>query len=114
MCGVRKSVESFNAWLGHPASTIPVTRATEYAFCIPVQCQACRTNVIVLLVHRKGDKLQLVGRSEFEEVEVPQYIPKAQTQFYSQALIALNSGQVLPALFLLRTLIEQHMRTVTR
>lgn len=110
MCGVCHSVESFNAWNGYHAATIPETAATEQTFCIPVQCQACRADVIVFLVHRKGIKLQLVGRSEFEDVQVPQYIPKEHKQFYSQALIAFNSGQLLPALFLLRTLIEQHMR----
>ena len=65
------------------------------------------------MVARNGRKIQLVGRSEFENVKVPSSIPKEQKVFYSQALIAFNCGQVLPALFLLRTLIEQHMRAVT-
>jgi hypothetical protein len=73
---------------------------------------------VVFLVTRKtkqdGVKLQLTGRSVFEQVEVPTYIPKEQAKFYSGALVAFNSGgQVLPALFMLRTLIEQHMRSQT-
>ena len=64
-------------------------------------------------MRRIGRKITLVGRSEFEEVKVPQYIPKAQHGFYSQAVIAFQSNQVLAALFLLRTLVEQHMRAAT-
>ena len=65
------------------------------------------------LVKRSGPKIQLVGRSEFEQVQVSDSIPKKFRHLYSQAMIAFQSGQVLPALFMLRTLIEQHMRMIT-
>jgi hypothetical protein len=86
--------------------------------CVPLECQGCKKESVVFLVTRQrtpeGVKLQLTGRSIFEHVEVPAYIPKEQEKFYSSAVIAFNSGgQILPALFMLRTLIEQHMRSQT-
>jgi hypothetical protein len=85
--------------------------------CIPLECQGCKKESVVFLVTRhvtkEAVKLQLTGRSILEQVEVPVYIPKAQSNFYSRALVAFNSGQILPALFMLRTLIEQHMRSLT-
>lgn len=82
--------------------------------CIPLQCQGCKRAMVVFLVTRRKTKegvgVKLTGRSIFEEVEVPDFIPASQEKFYSQALIAFNSGQTLPALFMLRTLIEQYMR----
>jgi hypothetical protein len=68
---------------------------------------------LVFLVGRKGPELRLTGRSIFEEVEVPNYIPEPVRKFYSQALIAFKSNQTLPGLFMLRTVIEQHMRSET-
>jgi hypothetical protein len=113
MCGRCQSVESFNAWDLYPALSINMS-PFDQVFCIPVQCQACKSNVIVFLIHRSRAKIQLVGRSEIERVTMPSYIPKAQREYYSGALIAFNSGQVLPALFMLRTMIEQYMRTATK
>jgi hypothetical protein len=80
--------------------------------CIPVECQGCKLASVVFLVSRQNThdsvRLQLTGRSVFEQVEVPSYIPKDQRRYYSDAVIAFNSGQTLPALFMLRTLIELH------
>jgi hypothetical protein len=90
----------------------PPRKATFQVLCLPLQCQGCKSDPILFMVTRKGLKLTLTGRSEFEEVKAPEYIPKAQRKYYSQARIAFNSGQILPALFMLRTLIEQFMRSV--
>jgi hypothetical protein len=115
LCSVCHEVEAFNLW-GEESfrQTISLGKPGEQVFWFPLQCQSCKDAVIVLLVRRIGRKITLVGRSEFEEVKVPQYIPKAQRGFYSQAVIAFQSNQALAALFLLRTLIEQHMRAATQ
>jgi hypothetical protein len=77
------------------------------------QCQSCRTGIEIFAVARKREKFTLVGRSPMERVEVPSFIPRDQRKYYSGAHIAFNSGQVLPALFMLRTFIEQYARAVT-
>jgi hypothetical protein len=112
LCSVCDDVAPFNLWTDAYAPTWSLGNQTQ-VFCLPLQCQGCRSSVILFMVARHGRKIQLVGRSEFEEVKVPPSIPKEQKVFYSQALIAFNCNQILPALFLLRTLIEQHMRRVT-
>jgi hypothetical protein len=115
LCSECDDVTSFNLWSNSLASaqTMSLGSRGKQVFCLPLQCQACRSSVIVFMIARNGRKIQLVGRSEFENIKVPSSIPKEQKVFYSQALIAFNCGQILPALFLLRTLIEQHMRAVT-
>ena len=77
------------------------------------QCQSCREGIEIFTVARKAEKLTLVGRSPMEKVEVPSFIPRDQRKYYSGAHVAFNSGQVLPALFMLRTFIEQYVRAVT-
>lgn len=85
---------------------------TYQVFALSFQCQGCKGTPIVFVVTRKGKRLTLSGRSEFELVRVPKDVPKEQRRYYSDALVAFNCGQILPALFMLRTLIEQHMRSV--
>jgi hypothetical protein len=48
-----------------------------------------------------------------EEVKAPSYIPKAQRKFYSEAIIDFQCNSILSGLFMLRTLVEQHMRAAT-
>jgi hypothetical protein len=105
--------EAFNLLGEAGPQSFSLGKGGEQVFSFPLQCQSCRQNIIVLLIRRIGRKLMLVGRSEFEKVQIPSYIPKSQAEFYSRAIIAFNSGEGLAALFLLRTLIEQHMRTVS-
>jgi len=83
------------------------------AFALPLQCQGCKTMIVVFMVTRQRSKLTLTGRSVIEQVEVPKYIPKAQEGHYSGAIIAHECGQTLAGLFFLRTLVEQHMRSAT-
>ncbi len=115
LCSVCDDLTSFNLWTDPSAraQTMPLGTSGKQVFCLPLQCQGCRSSVVVFMVARNGRKIQLVGRSEFENIKTPSSIPKEQKVFYSQALIAFNCGQILPALFLLRTLIEQHMRAIT-
>ena len=101
-----------------PDGPIGILTGSTQVLCIPLECQGCKKQSVVFLVTRiptkDGIKLQLTGRSIFEQVEVPPYIPKEQEKFYSSAVVAYNSGQILPALFMLRTLIEQYMHSQTR
>jgi hypothetical protein len=48
-----------------------------------------------------------------EHFKPPAYVPNAEREFYSDAIIAMNAGKVLAALFYLRTFIEQFARRVT-
>jgi hypothetical protein len=48
-----------------------------------------------------------------ERVEVPSYIPRIESKFYRDAVIAFNSGKTLAGLFYLRTFIEQFGRRIT-
>lgn len=74
------------------------------------ECQSCKQMPEVFVLSRRGLKVTLVGRSPMEQVQVPPVIPKTHSKFYSDAIVAYQSGQVLPALFMLRTFIEQFAR----
>lgn len=86
-------------------------RSIEYPrdqkFAFVMQCQSCRGIPDVFLVQRRGLKITLAGRSPMELLDVPSFIPKEVRRWYSNAIVAFQSGQVLPAIFLLRVLIEQ-------
>jgi hypothetical protein len=81
-------------------------------FCFPFQCQSCRGEPVVFMVRRRGLKLTVVGRSHFEKVRTPSFIPKQEQEYYSDAVIAFRTGRTLAALFYLRTMIEQYFRRV--
>jgi hypothetical protein len=81
-------------------------KRTQVFVCI-YQCQSCKTEPLVFLVRREGQKLTLSGRSQIETVAAPSVIPKQIRKFYSDAMIAYNAGQTLPGLFMLRVVIEQ-------
>jgi len=86
-------------------------QASNQVFYIAYLCQRCKIFPEVFLIKRQEDKLQLTGRSPIEKVQVAPFIPKQQRHFFSDAIIAYNSGQVLAANFLLRTFIEQYVRS---
>lgn len=77
-------------------------------------CQGCKNEAVVFLIHREGEKLTVAGRSRIEEVQVPSYIPKGQKKYYSGAIVAFQSGQILAGLFMLRTFIEQVSRVSSK
>jgi len=77
-------------------------------FALPYQCQSCKCEPLFFLVRREGLKLMLVGRSQFQEVAVPDFIPKDHRKFYRNAVIANQTSFTLAAALYLRTMIEQY------
>jgi hypothetical protein len=88
----------------------PSGKPQQQVFALAYICQGCKKFELSFMVTRLGVKLILSGRSVMEEVHVPSYVDRAVARFYSGAVIAYNCNQVLAALFMLRTLIEQYMR----
>jgi hypothetical protein len=82
-------------------------------FSLEYQCQSCKSIPEILLVQREKLKVIQCGRSPMEEIDIPSYLPKQQKKFFSDAIIAFNSGQVLAGNFLLRTFIEQYVRSLS-
>jgi len=82
-------------------------------FSLVYQCQRCLGIPESFLVRREGWNLSLQGRSPMEQIEVPNYLPKSESRFYRDAVIAFNSGKTLAALFYLRTFVEQFARRIT-
>jgi hypothetical protein len=85
----------------------PQVGDTQQAFLLGYLCQSCKVVPNFFLIRRENLKLVLCGRSPMEYIDMPSYIPKMQRLFYRDAIIAFQSGQVLPALFMLRSFIEQ-------
>jgi hypothetical protein len=80
-------------------------------FSLPFQCQNCKKEArepLVFLIKRDRLKLTLVGRSQFPEVSIPDFIPKEQRKFYRNAIVVSQANFILAATMYLRTLIEQH------
>lgn len=86
---------------------------TDQIFLALYHCQGCRSAPEFLAVARNGMKVRLVGRQPIESVEVPTDVPREESDFLRSARIAFNTGNVLAALFYLRTLIEQFARRQT-
>ena len=86
---------------------------TVQIFVFSFLCQSCKSVPEVFVVRREGVKLILSGRSPMENVEVPDVIPKQISKYYVGAVLAYQSGQTLPANFMLRVLIEQWIRFKT-
>jgi hypothetical protein len=84
---------------------------TRQMFVLQYVCQSCRGEPIVFLVRREGLKLTLAGRSQIEQVYVPREIPRQVAKYFSCAVVAHQSGQTLAGNFLLRTLVEQWVRS---
>ena len=114
LCSICKTAEPFNPYGADFARTIFTDARHEQMFCLTLQCQGCRRKIIVFLISRVGNKIQLTGRSEIERVVVPPFIINAVRKFYSDAVIAYHAGQHLAGVFLLRTVIERFMRLVTK
>lgn len=74
-------------------------------------CQGCKDSLLVYLVRREGLKISINGRSPIESVQLPSFLPKDQRRFISDGIVAFRSGQVLAGIFLLRTFIEQYVRS---
>jgi hypothetical protein len=85
---------------------------TVQVFAFTYLCQGCRLVPEVFLVRRVGSKLRLSGRAPIEHVAVAKYIPPKAKDYFSGAIVAHQSGQTLAGLFLLRTAIEQWIRSL--
>ena len=81
-------------------------------FALSYLCQGCKLVPEVFIVRRAGRKLTICGRSPMEHVEVAKYIPPTAKKYISGAIVAHQSGQTLAGLFLLRTSIEQWLRSL--
>ena len=81
-------------------------------FHLSYQCQNCKGEPLYFLVRREELKLTLVGRSQFPEVVVPDFIPEGQRKFYRNAVIADQTSFILAAALYLRSVIEQHFYQV--
>jgi hypothetical protein len=101
---------SLQAGLG--SGNLSKSLPTIQIFSLWFECQNCKEKPLIFLVKREGLKLILVGRSEFPEILVPNFIPDAQRKFYRNAVIANQTNFTLAAALYLRTLIEQHFYQV--
>jgi hypothetical protein len=84
---------------------------TRQVLALKYSCQSCRSEDVVFLVRRERSKLTLTGRTPIEHVDIPKSLPNEVERFYAGAVVAHQSGQTLAGNFLLRTLIEQWVRT---
>jgi hypothetical protein len=84
-------------------------------FCFAFQCQSCAgvPELQSFLIRYEDFQMSVHGRSPIEHIELPPYIPKAERDWFRDALIALHGGKTLAALFYLRTFIEQFARRQT-
>jgi predicted RNase H-like HicB family nuclease len=82
-------------------------------FTLVYQCQRCLGKPEAFLIRRDVWTFYLEGRSPIERVEVPKFVPEKEQRYYSDAVVAFNSGKVLAALFYLRTFVEQFARRIT-
>jgi hypothetical protein len=112
-CDRCHNVEAHNASYALDISAQMATRqgylhtSPSQHFVAVYTCQACKAMLQHFMIRREGLKLSLAGRSPIEHVAVPSVIPKEQRKYYSGAILAFQSGQTLPALFMLRMFVEQ-------
>lgn len=90
-----------------PPAAIKKAKLTLQIFAAGYICQGCKAPPEFFMLRRDGTKLSVVGRTPMAYVDVPSFIPKSHHKFYRGAIVAFQSRQVLPALFMLRTFIEQ-------
>jgi hypothetical protein len=116
-CRTCKRVEAYNFLYGSDILS-EFTKVREDAefenkqvFSVTYQCQSCKGIPEVFMVRRDGLNLVQSGRTPIEEIEVPAFLPKEQKKYFSDAIVAFNSGQTLAGNFLLRTFIEQYVRS---
>ena len=117
-CSVCKRVEAFNSISTREMSDREARAETSRSggsivqdFALSSECQSCKGPHSVFLVRRRGARLTIAGRAPIERIEVPAFIPQDLESWFSGAIVAHQSGQTLAGLFLLRTLVEQWVRT---
>ncbi len=82
-------------------------------FSLAYLCQHCSSEMVTVIVARRGWYLSLEGRSPLEIVSAPSFIPKKERPLFAEAMVARNVGKPLAAIFFLRTFIEQFARRQT-
>lgn len=87
--------------------------AGSQLFALGYQCQRCLGPPVGFLVRRQGWHLILEGRSPMEKPEIPTFIPRKERHFFENAIVAMNAGKALAAIFYLRSFIEQFARRLT-
>ena len=120
-CALCKRVEAFNPFSDEFSETqkgviYPGSENQQVCqlFLLEYQCQSCKGTPEIFLVRKEGYRISLHGRSPMEVYPCPKVIPKAFRKYFSDSAVAFNSGQVLAALFLVRTFIEQFTRFKTK
>jgi hypothetical protein len=82
-------------------------------FALAYQCQICKSEPVTFLVRRHGWSFILDGRSPMEQVEVPKEIPKGETVYFRDGIIAYQSGKPLAGVLYLRVFLEAFARRQT-
>lgn len=82
-------------------------------FAAVFQCETCKSMPVSFFIERRNWKLTLAGRSPFEEVAVPKYVPRPEKKLFTDAIVAARTGNALAGLFYLRCFIEQFGRRQT-
>jgi hypothetical protein len=95
------------------AKKLPNVGEGYQVFTFAYQCQSCLGLPEVFLIQRAGLKLAIHGRSPIQSMAVPAFIPKPESKWYREAVIATKVGRTLAGIFYLRTFIEQFARRVT-
>jgi hypothetical protein len=80
-------------------------------FEVSYQCQSCKGEPVVFLIHRRGLKLTMVGRSQMAAVDVPKFIPNEILKLFRNSIVAQRTGFILAAALYLRCAIENYMRS---
>jgi hypothetical protein len=81
-------------------------------FAITYLCQRCKISQTVFLIKADAKGLKIVGRAPIEGVEAPALIPPDSKGYYREALLAFQTGRTLAAIFFLRVLVEQYLKSV--
>jgi YD repeat-containing protein len=75
--------------------------------------ERCKSLPVSFLLKRREWRLTIEGRSPFEEVLLPPFIPKKEAWLLSGAIVAEQTSNTLAGLFYLRSFIEQFARRQT-
>lgn len=96
-----------------PERLVGTVPQTSQLFAIVFECQRCTRQLQAVLIRRLNWQFFLDGRSPFEEIVLPPFLPKPEAGLFRDALIAAHGGKTLAALFYLRSFIEQFARRHT-
>lgn len=83
------------------------------AFVLAYQCQRCKSDPTIFVVRRNKWTFSMDGRSPIEQVTVPREIPKQETGYFRDAIIAYQSGKPLAGILYLRVFLEAFARRET-